>query len=98
MLRTVEELDEFLTRPSAADCAAMARLGNGTLLLAGVGGKMGPSLALRARRAAPDGLRIIAVARFSEPGLREALERQGIETIAADLLEHNAIERLPNAE
>jgi nucleoside-diphosphate-sugar epimerase len=97
MLNSVAELDEFLSRPSPADVAAMAQM-QGTLLLAGVGGKMGPSLAQHARRAAPAALRIVAVARFSEPGLREQLEKQGIETVTADLLERHAIDRLPDAE
>ena len=96
-LTTEADLDEFLARPTMADREAMAQL-KGTLLLAGVGGKMGPSLAQRARRAAPDSLRIVAVARFSERGLREALEHQGIETVTEDLLEHGAMERLPDAE
>ena len=39
--------------------------------------------------------RVIGVARFSEPGLREKLEAQGIECIACDLLERAALERLP---
>jgi len=94
---TIAQLDELLARPSDADRAAMAHM-QGTLLLAGVGGKMGPSLAERARRAAPAALRIIAVARFSEPGLRERLERQGIQTITADLLAAGAIASLPDAE
>jgi nucleoside-diphosphate-sugar epimerase len=47
-----------------------------------------------ARRAAPRS-RVIGVARFSERGLREKLERQGIECIACDLLERPALERLP---
>lgn len=97
MLNNTNELDEFLSRPSPADTAAMATM-RGTLLLAGVGGKMGPSLAEHARRAAPSALRIVAVARFSEPHLRERLERLGIETVTADLLEHGAMDRLPDAE
>src|SRR6185436_13479176 len=36
-------------------------------------------------------------ARFSEPGLRESLEQQGVETISADLLDRAALERLPKA-
>jgi nucleoside-diphosphate-sugar epimerase len=94
---TLAELDELLSRPSAADGEAMAGM-RGTLLLAGVGGKMGPSLAERARRAAPAGLRIVAVARFSEAGLRERLQRQGVETIAVDLLAPGAMATLPDAE
>jgi nucleoside-diphosphate-sugar epimerase len=94
---TTAELDEFLSRPSAEDRAALSGM-KGTLLLAGVGGKMGPSLVERARRAAPAALRIIAVARFSDGGLQERLHQQGIETIAADLLQTGVIAKLPDAE
>jgi nucleoside-diphosphate-sugar epimerase len=67
---------------------------DGDVLVLGAGGKMGPSLARLARRAAPD-KRVVAVARFSEPGLRDALGGHGIETIAADLLDRAAVDRLP---
>ena len=80
MITTVAELEEVLTCPSDADREALAAL-DGDLLILGVGGKMGPTLALRARRAAPAGKRIIAVARFSEHGLREQLEAGGVECI-----------------
>jgi len=49
-----------------------------------------------AKRAAP-GKRVIGVARFSEKGVREALEKAGVETIAADLLDRTALEKLPKA-
>ena len=62
----------------------------------GVGGKMGPSLARKAKRAAPT-KRVMGVARFSESGVREALEKAGIEPIAADLLDRTALEKLPKA-
>jgi nucleoside-diphosphate-sugar epimerase len=59
---------------------------------------MGPSLVRRVRRAC-DGAgvnqRVFAVSRFSEPGLAEALERDGIEAVACDLLESDQIEQLP---
>jgi len=73
----------------------------GDLLILGAGGKMGPSLACRARRAAQAAgvaKRILAVARFSQPGLRDLLEQAGVETIAADLLEPDQLARLPEAE
>ena len=50
-----------------------------------------------ARRAAP-GKRVIGVSRFSEAGLADALEADGIETIALDLLNRDEVARLPNAE
>jgi len=85
-----------MTEPSALlkqDLAAVP----GDILVLGVGGKMGPTLARLAKRAAPD-KRVIGVARFSDADLREKLEAQGIECIACDLLERDALERLPRVE
>ena len=89
----VAALEEVLGRPSAALVADLARLESDILVL-GAGGKMGPTLAWMARRAAP-GKRVVAVARFSEPGVRDALEQRGVETIACELLDRSAVERLP---
>jgi nucleoside-diphosphate-sugar epimerase len=89
----VGALEEFMTRPSPALAADLARA-PGDILILGVGGKMGPTLARMAKRAAPD-RRVIGVARFSEKGLREKLEAQGVECIACDLLDRAALERLP---
>src|SRR3546814_1069528 len=58
---------------------------------------MGPTMARLAKRAAPD-KRVIGVARFSEKGLKEGLERHGIETIAADLMDRAAVDALPRAK
>jgi nucleoside-diphosphate-sugar epimerase len=91
----VEALEEFMTRPSSALEADLART-TGDLLVLGVGGKMGPTLARMARRADP-ARRVVGVARFSEKGLRERLEGWGIECISCDLLERAALERLPRA-
>lgn len=92
--RNEQELEELLSRPSQADVTAMRELG-GDLLILGVAGKMGPSLALRARRAAPAGMRIIGVSRFSSEANRRLLEDAGVETISADLLEDGALSSLP---
>lgn len=92
---SVEAVEDFMTAPSAelvADLAATP----GDIMVLGVGGKMGPTLARMAKRAAPS-KRVIGVARFSEPGLREALDGVGVETIPADLLDRSAIEALPKA-
>jgi nucleoside-diphosphate-sugar epimerase len=91
---TEAELEERMSRPNEADRAAMAAL-NGDLLILGAGGKMGPSLARRARRAGAR--RVIAVARFTDSKLAGALESEGIETISCDLLESEAMARLPDA-
>ena len=97
-IKSVQELEEFLARPSESDIAAMARL-DGDLLILGVGGKMGPSLARRAHRATEKaGVRkkIIAVARFSDNQLRASLASEGIETLAVDLLQPGALSKLPD--
>jgi nucleoside-diphosphate-sugar epimerase len=88
-------LEELMSRPSSALCEALARV-PGDLMVLGVGGKMGPTLARMAKRADP-ARRVIGVARFSEPGLREQLEAAGIECIAADLLSREALAQLPDA-
>src|SRR5262249_38237560 len=68
----------------------------GDILVLGVGGKMGPTLARMAKRVEP-ARRVIGVARFSEPGLRDKLRQHGIECIAADLLSRDALAKLPDA-
>src|SRR5438552_7580149 len=96
--RPVAELEERLSRPKAADVSAMAGL-DGDLLILGAGGKMGPSLAVLARRAADQARikkRIIVVSRFSDDNLRDQLSSQNIETIACDLLEPGALAKLPD--
>jgi nucleoside-diphosphate-sugar epimerase len=95
VIRDVDRLEDVLSTPSHADVDALAALA-GDLLILGVAGKMGPSLAHRARRAAPH-KRIVGVARFSNPAARAQLEAWGIETIAADLLQPEALDRLPDA-
>ena len=64
-------LDEFMSRPSQALINDLAVL-DGDIMVLGVGGKMGPTLARLAKRAAPD-KRVIGVARFSEVRLVEQL-------------------------
>ena len=88
-------LEEVMSRPSAALIDTLREL-PGDLIILGVGGKMGPTLARMAKRAAPD-KRVIGVARFSEPGLRSALESHGVECIEADLMSREAIAALPDA-
>jgi nucleoside-diphosphate-sugar epimerase len=98
-IESEEQLEELLSRPSAADVAFARDLGSDLLVL-GAGGKMGPSLARRVRRARDEArasFRVIAVSRFSEPGLRAGLEGDGVETLALDLLDPREVERLPFA-
>ncbi|PYP99504.1 MAG: epimerase, partial [Acidobacteria bacterium] len=93
------QLEELLSRPSPAD-VAFARALAGDVLVLGAGGKMGPSLARRVRRAGEAAgvpRRVTAASRFSEPGLAESLRRDGIEAVPCDLLDPASLERLPSA-
>lgn len=92
-------LEEHVLEPSPALLGDIRRI-NGDILLLGVGGKMGPSMARAARRAvelAGTGQRVIGVSRFSDPAMRAELEAIGVETIAADLLNEKELAELPDA-
>lgn len=93
-----EALEDLLSEPSDGAIAALGRLA-GDMVVLGVGGKMGPSLARMARRAshtAGVGRRIIGVARFTRPGLQEQLHVWDVETIQCDLLDAEQVRRLPD--
>ncbi|MEB2335181.1 MAG: NAD(P)-dependent oxidoreductase [Burkholderiales bacterium] len=92
----VEALESFMSEASPALVADLEKV-DGDVMVLGVGGKMGPTLARMARRAAP-GRRVIGVARFSDPALAASLERHGVECIACDLLDRQALARLPNVD
>ena len=92
---SVDELETFLAVPSPALVAEMKEI-EGDLVILGVAGKMGPTLARLAKNATPS-RRVIGVARFSEPEVKERLESWGVETIACDLLDRDAISVLPDA-
>lgn len=89
----VEHLEDVMTSPNQQVIADFGGL-EGDLIILGVGGKIGPTLARLAKRSAPD-KRIIGVARFSEKGLRNKLTDWGVECIEADLLDRKQVEALP---
>ncbi|WP_086054960.1 NAD(P)-dependent oxidoreductase [Pseudoruegeria sp. SK021] len=93
---SVEALDDFIALPSRALIDDLAAV-DGDIMILGASGKMGPSLARLARNAAPT-KRIIAVARFSDPASKTALEMHGIETIICDLFDAAAIGALPKVK
>ena len=97
--RTTEELEEQLSRPDRAVIEALSRL-DGDILLLGVAGKMGPTLARMARRASDESgtrRRVIGVSRFRDASTRARLEAAGIETLTCDLLDRQAVSNLPAA-
>jgi len=96
----LEQLELELLKPSNRLIADMYHI-KGDIILLGVGGKMGPSMAKLAKLAVDQAgikKRIIGVSRFSDPSAREELEAAGIETIAADLLNEDELAALPDAD
>jgi nucleoside-diphosphate-sugar epimerase len=99
-MRTLEDLDKVMSNPSPALIQFMQEL-DGDIMLLGVGGKMGPSLArlaMNAIKAAGVDKNVYGVSRFSEPGLQEELQSYGIHTIACDLLNDTALQTLPDVK
>lgn len=96
---SVDALEEHLSEPTPLVVDVLRELDSDILFL-GIGGKMGPTMARMARRAmdlAGVRRRVIGVSRFSTPGLRERLERGGIETHVCDLLDSKGLAKLPDA-
>jgi nucleoside-diphosphate-sugar epimerase len=94
---SIAQLEEVLSRPSPADVRCLGRL-DGDIAILGAGGKMGPALARRVQRAshaAGSSRRVVAVSVSWEPGVRESLSGDGIETLTCDLLDAAALARLP---
>lgn len=98
-MMTITDLEEALSRPTPRVLEMFSRL-RGDILFLGVAGKMGPSMAQMARRAADETVtkrRIIGVSRFGNSDSRRELEACGVETIACDLLDETALSNLPDA-
>ncbi|WP_059173874.1 NAD(P)-dependent oxidoreductase [Bacillus sp. FJAT-27445] len=99
-MKTIAELEEFMSSPSEALIQDIQQL-NGDIMILGVSGKMGPTLAKMVKRAVDQAgvpKRVIGVARFSDQSLIEELERCGIETIQADLLKEDDLRGLPQVK
>lgn len=93
----LHDLLERNTTPSDRLIADVEQI-SGDVIILGVGGKMGGDLArllANASRAAGVTRRVLGVSRFTDEGVREMLEREGITTIAADLLDDSALRKLP---
>jgi nucleoside-diphosphate-sugar epimerase len=98
-IENTEHLDELLSEPTGPALEALGRL-EGDLILLGVAGKMGPTLARMARRASDRAgvpRRIFGVARFTDPRQEARLQAWGIETVRCDLLDPAQLARLPGA-
>lgn len=98
LISTEPQLEDVLSKPTPEVVQAMGRL-QGDLIVLGVGGKMGPTLARMARRAIDAaGVKhsVIGVARFSDPRARESLEAAGVRCVQCDLLDRAEVMKLPD--
>ncbi len=97
---TIDELEDALSLPDDDAVAAIEPI-EGDVLIAGVGGKMGPTLARMVKRAfdrAGKSNRVFGVSRFRNGDLIPKLEAGGITPITADLLSREDVAGLPDAD
>lgn len=95
----LETLEEKILQPSEKLLKDIAAI-EGDILILGVGGKMGPGMAKLAKQAIDrtgSRKKITGVSRFSDKALQKKLEKDGIETISADLLDEKSLKKLPDA-
>ncbi len=97
-VQSVEQLEDLLSEPNDAAVRAVGQL-HGDVIVLGVGGKMGPTLARMAKRAGERAgvrRRVIGVSRFSNQLEEEKLRAWDIDTIRCDLLEQSQLDALPD--
>lgn len=90
-------LQEYL-KPSSQLLNDIIKI-DGDILILGAGGKMGPAMAKLAKEAINETniqKQIIAVSRFSDPDVWNDLNKCGITTIKADLLNEDDLKKLPD--
>lgn len=95
MIADERALEDVLSEPCESTCRVLAET-KGDFLVLGAGGKMGPTLAMMLRKAAP-GRKVLAVSRYSDRDVKARIEERGIETLEADLLDESIYADLPDA-
>jgi len=100
LIQSEDELDDLLSTPSPEDVAVFRTM-EGDLLILGVGGKIGPSLARRASRAAHAAgvkKRIIGVEIDLNPAAQRFLQEARVETLQGNLLDPEFLATVPEAQ
>ena len=100
LIESEATLEERLSQPWPVTIKTLGEY-DGDILILGIGGKMGPSLARLIQRADAElgqRRRLIGVSRFSNSTLRHQLEIEGIQTIAANALDTAQVQALPDSE
>src|SRR5688500_12379317 len=94
-MRSVADLEDKLSEPSAALIADLAAL-DGNILVLGAGGELGPSLTRLALRAVNGSKTVTAVSRFSDRAAADELAKAGARIVSADITDEAALAALPD--
>lgn len=97
-MKTKAEILELMTRPSDRLIRDMKALDSDIMIL-GAGGKVGPSLAITAKRAfdaAGINKRVVAVSLFDYPDAPASMREAGVEVIEADVSDPDQLSKLPD--
>jgi len=98
-LKNIDELFDIMTTPSPRLIKDISDI-KGDILIAGAGGKVGPSLSIMAKRASDaTGIkrRVIAVSIFDPQTPVDLMKNYGVEVIEADMLDSKQLADLPEA-
>jgi len=93
-IKTTAELIEIMTDANDAVKDAVSNIGREVMIL-GVGGKMGPTLAELIVRA---GGKVVGIDIFPDAGVKAYLENLGVKTIKCDLFNEAQLAALPDME
>jgi nucleoside-diphosphate-sugar epimerase len=100
-VQSIDELELLLSRPGEKLVRSIREISS-PLVIVGAGGKLGPTLAVMARRAAEAAghtLDVVAVSRFgSAASARDRLEKSGVRAISCDVLRRDSLDSLPDSE
>ena len=100
MFQSTQELMHAMTEPSPALLKSIKQL-KGDLMVLGAGGKIGPTMAIKAKRALQavgSEAKVYAVSLFDYDDAPEMMRQAGVEVIEADLSDCEQLNRLPEAE
>lgn len=100
MFQSTQELLSSMTKPSKELIEAAGQL-KGDLMVLGAGGKIGPTMAIKAKRAlqaAGSASKVYAVSLFDYSDAPGAMRDAGVEVIEADLSDAGQLAGLPEAE
>lgn len=96
----VDQLEEMLSAPTEGVVDTLRRI-EGDILILGVGGKVGPTLARMAARASDAAgieRKVIGVDLFPNPEVQARVESFGVETVKCNLLDEEQFDNLPPAK